>query len=99
LTIKYSILFLQAMEFMDDCTFHYDEDALHHVNVNTTHHSTFQRNTYIAKAAVPMPNGPEKDKRDAALGYVTTAKGLMDMRYTANPIVLKEKLRRQKILN
>ena len=46
-----------------------------------------------------MPNGPEKDKRDAALGYVTTAKGLMDMRYTANPIVLKEKLRRQKILN
>ena len=86
------------MEYTDNCTtFHYDDSALFQANETAIHHSIRQRNTYIAKASVAMVNGPEKDKRDAALGYITTSKGYMDMRYTTNPLVLKEKMRRQKL--
>jgi hypothetical protein len=41
--------------------------------------------------------GPEKDRRDKALGYITTKTGLMDMRFTSNPLVLREKQRRLKL--
>jgi hypothetical protein len=49
------------------------------------------------QVALALQPGPEKDRRDKALGYITTKTGLMDMRFTSNPLVLREKQRRLKL--